>query len=406
MPKPSKSARLWLRPPRVKDGAHCSSVWLILDGGRQFSTGCGPEQHAEAEQKLAAYISQKHEPDRSGSRSPGTVPIADVLTIYLQDKLENVENPIARPKELASRVRFLQSFWGLKTLADVNGKACRDYAKFRGKLQAARRELEDLRAAIKYHRKEGLCSEIVEVVLPEKSLPRERWLTRAEAARLILTAWRKKAAQRHRPGELPVMRPVGRHIARFILVGLYTGTRAGAICGASLTHVSGRGYVDLGRGIFYRRAAGARETKKRQPPVPIPDRLLAHIRRWSRLGLCHNAIVEWNGKPVGRVTKAFDRAVAAAGLGDDVTPHTLRHTAATWMKEAGAETSDVAKYLGMTEKMVEERYGHIGPMAHARARAAIGHRPGSKNQCGSPNGSQRYNPKTPEQSGTNKNEKH
>jgi len=34
---------------------------------------------------------------------------------------------------------------------------------------AARRELEDLRSAINYHRREGLCSEIVSVVLPERS---------------------------------------------------------------------------------------------------------------------------------------------------------------------------------------------------------------------------------------------
>jgi hypothetical protein len=42
----------------------------------------------------------------------------------------------------------------------------------------------------------------------------------------------------------------------------------------------GRAYVDLERGIFYRLAEGQRETKKRQPPVPILPRLLAHLRRW------------------------------------------------------------------------------------------------------------------------------
>lgn len=372
MSRHSKGARLWLRPPRVKDRVEYPSVWIILDGGRQRSTGCGPDHRAEAEQKLAVYIAQKHEPDRSGSRSPGAIPVADVLMIYWEDKASRC----ARPKEAAARIRFLQSYWGEKTLADVAGKTCRDYVAFRGKAQAARRELEDLRAAIKHHRAEGLCSEIVEVVLPEKSLPRERWLTRSEAARLIMAAWRAKAVQRHKAGEEPVLRPVGQHIARFVLVALYTGTRAGSICGASLRQVSGRGYIDLERGIFYRRAAGTRETKKRQPPVPLPPRLLAHIRRWSELGLCKNAVVEWNGKPVLRVTKGFARAVKDAKLTGSVTPHTLRHTAATWMKEAGAETSDVAKYLGMTEAMVEERYGHIGPMAHARALAAIGRRPG------------------------------
>ena len=70
-----------------------------------------------------------------------------------------------------------------------------------------------------------------------------------------------------------------RHIARFILIGLYTGTRAGAIASASPYAEPGRSYVDLERGIFYRKAIGKRATKKRQPPAPVPPRLLAHLRR-------------------------------------------------------------------------------------------------------------------------------
>jgi hypothetical protein len=31
-----------------------------------------------------------------------------------------------------------------------------------------------------------------------------------------------------------------------------------------------RGHVDLNRGVFYRRAIGRDETKKRQPPVRLP----------------------------------------------------------------------------------------------------------------------------------------
>jgi hypothetical protein len=47
-----------------------------------------------------------------------------------------------------------------------------------------------------------------------------------------------------------------RHIARFILIGLYTGTRAGAIASASPYRDEGRSYVDLEHGIFYRLAQG------------------------------------------------------------------------------------------------------------------------------------------------------
>ena len=111
---------------------------------------------------------------------------------------------------------------------------------------AARRELEDMRAAINHHRREGLCSEIVSVALPARADPRQRWLTRSEAGRLLWAAWRAKQVMRDK--DTP--RAVGRHVARFILEGLYTGTRSAAICGAALMPTVGRGHVDLERGCF------------------------------------------------------------------------------------------------------------------------------------------------------------
>lgn len=86
--------------------------------------------------------------------------------------------------------------------------------------------------------------------------------------------------------------------------------------------------------MFYRRPPGERETNKRKPPVAIPANLLAHGRRWKRLGATH--VVEWLGKPVGRVSKGFAALAADAGL-PDVTPHALRHTAITWALQDGVK---------------------------------------------------------------------
>lgn len=340
MPRQAKGPRLYLE---TRDDR--PAVWVIRDGKRKLGTGCSEGQRAEAERRLDAYKAEEYRPERGDAKHPSNIPVADVLNIYLADRVPAQ----ARPKEAASRIVKLAEFFGTNTLDTITGPTCRAYARHRGSQAAARRELEDLRAAIIHHRREGLCNQIVEVILPERSQPRERWLTRAEAARLLRTAWRRSP-----------------HVARFILVGLYTGSRSGAILGASLTAVTGKGWVDLSKGIFYRKAFGAARTKKRQPPVQIPDRLLAHIRRWHRLGKCKTALIEYDGAPILRITKAFERAVETAGL-EDVTPHTLRHTAATWMVENGVETADVAKFLGMTEAMVEERYGHIGSKALARA---------------------------------------
>jgi integrase len=236
----------------------------------------------------------------------------------------------------------------------------------------ARRELEDLRAAVRYHRREGLTDAVIDIPLPERSKPRERWLTRSEAARLIWHLWRYREVQKgHETG-----RRSRRHVARFVLVGLYTGTRASAICGASIRPAKGKGHVDLRAGVFYRRAEGERETKKRKPTIRLPVRLLAHLRRWERLGVSKKSIVEFNGHPVDRVNKAFAAAVRAVGL-EGVMPHTLRHTAVTWAMQGGANRWDACNYFGLTMETLERVYGHHSPDHQASVTNAFDRRTGS-----------------------------
>jgi integrase len=261
----------------------------------------------------------------------------------------------ARPEETKARIKALARFFGDRVLSYVTGETCRAYVAQRSTDAAARRELEDLRAAINYHRRENLHDKIVSVVLPNERIPRDRWLTRSEAARLIRAAWRYREVQKG----YATGRRSRQHIARFTLVALYTGTRASAVCGAAFERVSGAGYIDLDHGVFYRRPAGKRETKKRQPPVPLPAQLLAHLRRWKRQG--QRFAVEWNRKPVKSIRKAFASAVDDARLGSDVIPHTLRHTAATWLMQTGTDMWQAAGYLGMTVEMLSARYGHHHP---------------------------------------------
>lgn len=393
MPRKARGPHLWLeRAEYNADGTiRRRSTWVIKDRGRKVRTGCAPQDGESAERKLQDYLASKHNISRERDRHPTQIFLADVLNIYLTD----VAPKHSRPEETKQRVDTLADFWQLSTLADVNGKRCREYVAWRTKQTrkacrpdqtnkparlvtdgAARRELEDLRAAINHHRQEGYCSEIVSVVLPERSPGRDIWLTRSQAASLIWAAWRAKQVMHI--GQ--TNRETGKHIARFILAGLYTGTRHAPICGAALQPAIGRGYVDLERGVFHRRAQGARETKKRQPVVRIPDRLLAHMRRWQRLGIATHAVVEWNGKPVRSVRKGFASAVKAAGLPttgpDRITPHVLRHTAATWAMQGGADLWQAAGFLGMTPDLLRDRYGHHHPDFQADAARAVSTSPG------------------------------
>jgi integrase len=58
----------------------------------------------------------------------------------------------------------------------------------------------------------------------------------------------------------------------------------------------------------------------------------------------------------------FGAARDGAGLPDDVTPHTLRHSRATHlMKNRNVANEDAAEFLGMTLQTFLDTYGHHDP---------------------------------------------
>src|ERR1700730_18071528 len=203
MSRRSNGPRLWLEPEEIDANGKRQryASWVIRDGALKSRTGFLRKDRARAEAALGDYLAEKHgKPSRERSRHPSQILVLDALNIYLADKASGH----ARPEETKQRILTLADFWQPYTLADVNGKLCRDYVAWRTKQQRrsskpeqtnvparpiteamARRELEDMRSAINHHRQEGLCSEIVCVALPEKSVGRDTFLTRSQAARLI-----------------------------------------------------------------------------------------------------------------------------------------------------------------------------------------------------------------------------
>lgn len=388
MPRREKGPRLWLQPARQRDGAfYNSAVWVIRHGTRKISTGCGPESREEAELALTRYRVEIHDPASARARADNDPLIADMISLWLDARAA----AHARPRETAARAARLLAFWSTRRASDITGANCRAYGKGRTD-SAVRRELQDLRAACRHAwQVERIIDHPVPVPMPGKGASRQEWLTRDEAAGLIRAAWR----MRQRFGGEPTPRATGRHVARFILVALYTGTRAGAVCGAAIRPTIGSPYVDLEQGVFHRRAPGAAETKKRRPSIRLPARLLAHLRRWERLGISNAFVVEWNGRPVARIHKAFRAARTAAGLPATVTPHVLRHTAASWGMqnlESPGDIFDLADYLGMTVKVLLEVYGHHNPEHQRAAIAAIGRRPGAAQPAGEQSGPDRQIP--------------
>lgn len=337
MPRRTLPPRLVLR--REATG----STWVIRYGQRYIRTGCPENRHADAVRFLARWVEEQAvaAPGRAG-RARDTE-IAEVLRAYLMERGPSLKQQAT----LRDTMNWLIPFWGRRMVAEINGSTCREYARFLKNPSSARRSLETLRAALRhYHREYGL--DILPVLtLPETPRPRTAWLTRKEAAALL------RAARGGSTGSP--------HLTRFILVALYTGTRSSAVLALRWMPNTGGGWIDVDKGLLYRSAAGARVTRKRQPTARVPDRLLAHCRRWRELDAADVPVVHWHGRQVRSIKKAFRAARHKAGLPAGVVPHTLRHTAITWAMQAGKDRWQAAGFFGLTMETLEETYGHHHP---------------------------------------------
>ncbi len=341
MPRKAAGARLYQRPD--------TGVFYIRDTGNP-DRSTGTRVRADAERALAAYIVAKG--TVSDSRHPDRFPVADALDIYAREYAVKV----AAPERIGAAIEPLCAFWGALTLGDVKAETCRRYGLSRvtskgqaeGKTRPVsqgtiRRELGVLQAAINYCHAEGYLTHATRVTLPTAPPPRDRWLTRSEAARLIRAA---RNLQR------------GSHVARFILLALYTGTRKDAILRLGFMPNTSGGWIDVDAGTLYRRGAGERETKKRRPPMKLPKILLAHCRRWKAAGAIW--AVEIDRQRVADVKRSFTAACEAAGL-PGVTPHTLKHTAITWAMQKGMAPDVAGQYFGTSRETIFGVYWHHSP---------------------------------------------
>lgn len=335
MPRKRLPARL-----RIKERA-TGARWVIVDGRTEIDTGCSPGDYQGAQEKLGEYIAQARTIDTS-SRNPAQVSCADVIALYIKT------NP-APP--MCYHATPLLDFFGLKTLRDINGQLCRAYAETRGRKVAqatVRRELGTLQAAINHWHLESPLEAVPKIWKPEDSAPRDRVLTRNEAARLLNAARKLRLS----------------YVSRFILLGLYTGTRHATILKLRWYEAPDAGWLDAERGIIYRAGKAEKQTRKRRTAARMPDRLLAHVRRWHRMDLAQGpqtAVIRYKGRPIERQQRGWDAVVKEAVLGADVTPHVLKHSATTWLLRAGVDLWDVSGLTSTSMKTLETVYGHQSP---------------------------------------------
>jgi integrase len=356
-----KPPRLYLKeqaPPR-------SNAWYIRDGEKRIGTGCGEQDLEGSQRALRDYIDGKYQPPQGLG---GELLVVETVAAYLKDYAAQ-----SRSREfLFATAKPILQWWSGKRIQDVNGTNCRRYVAwrishtYRGRSisdQTARHDLKTMRAAINWYKSE--CDPALvapTVTLPDKAPPRLGYcLERSEVAARIRVARKNQQT---------------RHVARMLLIGVYTGTRPGAILALRWMPSIDAGWFDLDAGILHRAGSKVRPTKKRQPPAKIHARLMPHLRRWHAADTANGirSVVHYLGEPIGKLRRSWDSVARLAGAKEKDGPHILRHTAATWMMRSGVDAFETSGFLGMSPEVLWDVYGHHHPRFQNAAASATGKR--------------------------------
>jgi integrase len=318
------------------------------EGGRSRKRSAGTVNREEAEAVFGEWLRTRTRKGRS--HRPEEVLVTDVLSDYGNERGPKV----VAPRVIGCALEALLGYWSGKTVAEVTPRTCEEYATARNKsANTIRRELNVLQTAINYAFKTGRLSRRVSVVLPQAPQPRDRWLTRKESARLLHAALRSPAVRLYLP--------------LFILIALYTGRRKEAILSLRWSQVDlDKRWINFEQG---------RRTKKRKGHIPIPPRLIPHLRRARMRGTELGYVIHRDGERIGDIKKGFAAACKKAGL-LDITPHALKHTAITWAMQNAVDPWQAAGFFATSLPTLMRVYGHHHPEHMREAAKAVCKRPG------------------------------
>jgi integrase len=346
--RPTAEPRLILR--KVKGRA---PVYVIAwNDGQRKSTRTGSRR--EADQIFARWLLD-HRDEQAGLRAspryPNEVAIGDLLAAFADDRGPEVRFA----DRIGYAIKRLNAWWGDRNVDAVLPATCKAYRDTRlkqgVKLATITKELGVLRAALKWGQTNGRLISIPTVVTPPKQDGKDRWLTRNEAARLLRAARAEPKGRQHLP--------------LFILIALYTGARSEAI----LT-LKWFPQVNLERGVIDFNPPGRARTTKGRAVIPLPAKLRWFLAKARARSDGAATVLSYQGEPIKRIIKGFRAACRRAGL-DDVTPHTLRHTCATWQAQHGVDLRQIAGWLGHSDMRTTELYAHHHPDYLQDALAAV-----------------------------------
>lgn len=350
-------------PPSMRKAKN-GRYYVFWSEGRQShreSLGVGDE--LEAQERFARWILRRVAARRG---IPPEKTISEYWSVYL-DKHVNTDAVMPKGREtIAYAWKNLEPHFGKRTIDEFTQELVDAYvaARLRGKIGrkskpvTVRRELVSLNAALNFCSKWYQMFErtrLRAVRLPSEGRPREQWLDLNEMQRLLDAAADCRQGSRLSRGE------------KFIWLALETGARLQAILDLEWSRV----HFDVGTIEFD--VPGRKRTKKYRATVPISASLRPVLERAFQ----ERVIVLPNGRKheethvmenQGAIWPIVQRIAIRAGFSAQktkggtkpratgISPHVLRHSAATLMARRGVPLWAIGKILGNSVAMVERVY--------------------------------------------------
>jgi integrase len=300
----------------------------------------GPLTHGAAKDREAEI---RAEAKRSrGLASPGTT-FTDLAATWAELKRPNLAAATNRTAEIMLRLHILPVLGSLKVedllpVTIERYRAARLAAEKPPAKSTLNLEMRLVRWILNFGEEQGIVRNPIprKMVKPYKLNPKTIYFQPEE--------WRAFIAAADAD-------PVLREAAPLWRLKLYTASRISEMIDLRWSA------VDLVRGSI---AIGQKKTGRTKPLMLTSD-MRAVLTSILPRGIGDRHVFTHGGLPwaSSRLRHFFERTVGAAGLAGDWTPHSLRHTAATWARKAGVPLDRVAGMLGHAGLGLVLRYAHF-----------------------------------------------